>query len=161
MVFAMCVRSFLRCFCLLSFCCFCCCVFLSVFRLCVSCLSLCIYLLISFFRSSPPRQLGYLDFTSGGPPSPSSSSSSPFLRSTPRSTPHHTTPHHTTLHHTWPNIASHMASQPDLWTAVDLAHIASHMAGQPDARSSVDLAGFSEKKIKIPKKTTSLEEIRN
>jgi len=33
-----------------------------------------------------------------------------------------------------------MASQPDLWTAVHLAHIAPHMAGQPDARSSVDLA---------------------
>ena len=76
----------------------------------------------------PPRQLGYLDFTCGCPSSPSpffsppSSSSplhsTPLHHTTPRSTPHHTTPH--------------------------LAHIASHMASQPDATSSVDLVQISE-----------------
>ena len=42
------------------------------------------------------------------------------------------------------HIASHMAGQPDLPGAVDLAHIASHMAGQPDLLGAVDLAQISK-----------------
>jgi hypothetical protein len=99
---------------------------------------------------SPPRQLGSLELTCGGPspplppppPPPPSPPPSPPPPSSPLHSTQHTTPHHTTPH--LAHIASHMASQPDATSSVDLAHIASHMAGQPDATSSVDLARYSE-----------------